>query len=683
MAPHTTPPGRIAASVPLDLRALPGWLCWRLEDNPNPALPPLKVPYYVNGRRRGGRQGTPEDRSQLVDFETARVSAGNMGMSGVGLALMPEFGVTALDFDKCVGPGTTAPPEVSQLIARTYVEYSPSGTGLRAFVLGDYGNRKSRAKDSDHGFETFASSGFVTVTGNALPAVRALGHLDTIAAADEIVRPLCEARFGARDLQPADPDDFMLGHEPRLGLDVARMEELLAAIDPDVGRDAWIRVGMALHHETEGDDTGFDLWNDWSAEGGKYPGDEALRQQWDSFERRKGERRRQVTMATVIRMAQNGDLTGGLSEDDLRAIMDGAAPAAPGGEVRTPPEFGGKYPIVSPAMLSSQKPMQWLVKGVVPVGDLVVLYGASGAGKTFVALDLAASMARGVDWRGHRTKRARVVYIAAEGGAGIGKRLKAYCRHHSCSLADLDIGVLTAAPNFLDNDDVSAVAEALAACGGCDVLFIDTLAQVTPGANENAGEDMGKVLRNIRTLRAASGAVPVLVHHAGKDLSRGSRGWSGLRAAADAEIEVLRHEDGQREIRLAKMKDGDDGLRWGFKLEVYDLEMDEDGDSITSCVAVEASAPVAEAKGEEKERKNVVRYGHLERHVLEVIEIVWPTAQSARLSEVVDKAVEMLPAPDPGKRDQRKYNVQRAVHSLAKRKDGPIAVERGLIIFCT
>ena len=679
MAVERTPPGLDQLTAPEDLRALPQWLCWRYEDHPGGGKP-LKVPYYARGGRRYGKQGDLADRSKLVSFDAAVAAASETGMAGVGLALLPGGSITALDFDGCFDASGRLPPEIAAIAQRTYAEYSPSGAGVRAFVRGDHGNRKSGRRDGGYGFETFASSGFVTFTGDVLPATDALGLDNTIADLDDVVASLCERRFGARQ-SAADPDDPFAGLEKPLGLDVSEIEELLARIDPDMGRDPWIRVGMALHHECDGDDTGFDLWNDWSAPSAKYPGDEALRQQWDSFERRKGERRRQVTMASVIKMAKDGDDTGGLSADDLRALV-GDSPVAQGGALRrTPDDFIGRFPVVSAADLVARPGIGWFIKGVLPDADLVVLYGASGSGKTFVALDLAVALSRAAEWRGRRTRRARVTIIAAEGGGGMGNRIKAYCAFHNLDIAALDLSVITAAPNFLLDDDVTDVAVALAASGGCDVLFIDTFAQVTPGANENAAEDMGRALRNVRVLREAAGALPVLVHHAGKDLSKGSRGWSGIKAAADAEIEVIRHEDGQREIHLSKMKDGEDGVRWGFKLEQIMLGVDEDGDPVTSCVAVEAEAPrpVEDDKG----RKGVQRYGNAERHVLEIIEIEYAAETSAPFSVLVDKCAAAMPAPDAGKRDQRKYTAQRAIQSLAKRKDGPLAIEHGKVVFCT
>ena len=109
------------------------------------------------------------------------------------------------------------------------------------------------------------------------------------------------------------------------------------------------------------------------------------------------------------------------------------------------------FAVITAGMMAKRESGDWFIKGLLPRADLVVLYGASGSGKTFVALDIAAAIARGLTWRGLRTKKARVLYIAAEGGGNVGKRFEAYARHHGINAADLDIGVITAAPTILAN----------------------------------------------------------------------------------------------------------------------------------------------------------------------------------------------------------------------------------------
>ena len=665
--------------APTVLRDLQGWLCWRYEQFPDEPKP-RKVPYYADGGKRYGANGGPHDRAKMVKFAAARDAAARLNMDGVGLALMPEFGITATDFDNCVDANGNVPPEVAEIASRTYTEYSPSGAGVRAFSVGSFGNNKAPTTDSDYGFETFTTKGFVTFTGNVLPVCELMGEEDTVSdspVVHNIIQDLCDRRFGSRNTSHDIGDDFMAGYEPRLGLSQPTMQRILSFLSADMGREDWIKVGMALHHECEGDDTGFDLWDEWSQDGASYPGTEGLRTQWDSFDRRVGPGQKQLTMASVIHMAKKHGYVH-TRQDSAESVMAKVEAITAELPLRTERSRFGTLPIYD---LSLIPPGDWLIKGIVPDADLAILFGASGSGKTFVALDMAFAIARGVMWRGRRVKQGRVVIIAAEGAGGLGKRAKAYAKHHGIDLNSVDLHVIPAAPNFLHEDDIAEVLASIKALGDVAMVVVDTLAQVTPGANENGAEDMGRALANLRLIRETVGAVVMAVHHAGKDASKGSRGWSGIKAAADVQIEVLRHDNNQREIHLEKMKDGEDGLRFGFALEVVTLGFDSDGDEITSCVAVEADVPVVQV--EERESRNVVRYGANERHVLEVIESEYADQTDASEALFVARCSELLPPPDPGKRDQRMFMMRRAVQSLAKRKDGPLALQHGRVIFCT
>lgn len=671
IAPHHK---RLEAPEPL--RELHGWLVWRYELHPNETKP-RKVPYYATGGRRAGTQGSEEDRHKLVTFGAAKAAAARQGMDGVGLAMLNDWGVVALDFDYCVDAEGKVPPEIEQIARRTYAEYSPSGAGIRVFLTGDLGNRKARAKDGQYGVETFSSSGFVTFTGNAMPHVDIIGHEDTVAPVDEFTRTFCESRLH-QSSQPTVGEDFMAGYEPKLGLSVPDLEGYVFALDPDIGRDDWIRVGMALHHETEGDDTGFDIWNDWSEYGSKYPGEEALREQWDSFTRRMGPGRKQITMASVIHMGKDPTLRLEPTVERVMAQAEALTENLPPVEgLCTPESFEGKFPAWSAAQSLERKSGSWFIKGVVPDADLVILYGASGAGKSFVAFDMAAAIARGVDWFGNRTRQAKVIIVVAEGAGGNAKRLKAYRQQTGVDISDLaNLGFVYDAPNILDADDVTQIAATIKATKA-DIVIWDTFAQITPGANENAGDDMGRALGNLRTIRAATGAMNWPVHHAGKDLSRGSRGWSGLKAAADAEIEVTRDEQsGAREIRISKMKDGEDNRRWGFKLETLVVGMDADGDEETSCVVVQEEARAKAADGPSKGTK---RRGRIENHLLEMM-ATFGQRSTVTMAEFVAAATAALPAPSDG-RDTRRQNVVRALRTLSGEKDGPLRVEGNLVVF--
>lgn len=448
-------------------------------------------------------------------------------------------------------------------------------------------------------------------------------------------------------------DDPLMAYEPRLGLSTAQITKALDAMDPDMGHDDWLHIGMGLHHETDG--SGFEHWNTWSEKGSKYPGEAALLRRWDSFGCNTG---RPVTAATLVKMAnENG---AAIDLDDPEAF---AAAADEGSADNL------RFRVVPAGEFSRGQPPGWIIKGVIPRAELVVLFGESGSGKSFLSLDIGAAIARGIQWRGRRTKQGRVIYIAAEGGGGFRNRLAAYQQYHGVKLDGIPFGIIHAAPNFLQKVDAIDVSRAILAGGKADVVIVDTFAQVMPGANENAAEDVGKALAHCKNIHRATGAVVILVHHAGKDTSKGARGWSGLRAAADAEIEV-RRAIGGRLLRISKQKDGDDAMEWGFDLEVVPIGVDEDGDVVDSCVVKEADVPTAGAIDTKK------RIGPWEKLVLDVMgDIALGQNSGIDVDQVIAEVVRRGPAAEEGKRDTRKQRARRALLTLCDGDDAPFFME--------
>ena len=76
--------------------------------------------------------------------------------------------------------------------------------------------------------------------------------------------------------------------------------EMLKYINPDCDHEIWVRCGMAIHEATGG--SGFQLWDDWSALGEKYPGHEKIDRRWQSF----GKSSNPVTIGTLLHYAEEG-----------------------------------------------------------------------------------------------------------------------------------------------------------------------------------------------------------------------------------------------------------------------------------------------------------------------------------------------------------------------------------------
>ena len=634
--------------APAAIRDLPAWVIWRFEQVPGKAKP-RKVPYYANGGKRHGEQGSPRDIESLVTFDAARAAAARRGFDGVGFATLQQFGICALDFDDCIHDGEIH-PEVEALLGDSYAEFSPSGQGIRVFFKGNLGNGKS-VREGPFGMECFSTAGYVTFTGNMLDLTELLGNEDVVAPITPQVRALHQRRFDKRQeiLERVQGD--------ALGLTEAQIRGCLDALPTDMHYDDWLQVGMAIHCETHGE--GFELWEEWSQRSSKYGSREYNEERWRSFGRTGAA---MVTGRTLIRMAnEHGagiSLNGPASAEEFEMLVEEPEPA-----VAETPRF-----VFEPVhAFSSTTALPWIIKSVLPKAGLGVMYGASGGGKSFVVLDMGMAIARGVEWRGKRVRQGRVAYIAAEGADGFRKRLAAYAQHHSVDLSSVPMTVLNAAPNLLEKQDAVDVAKGIKAAGGADLIIVDTFAQTTPGANENSGEDVGLALGYCRRIHEVTGAMVLLIHHSGKDTTKGARGWSGLRAAADAEIEVVRDGD-QRMLRLSKSKDGEDGLQWGFGLEVVQLGVDEDLDPITSCVVIEAALPSGQPTRQ---------LGPVELVVNEVIqEFAQAGTAGIEVKHVIAEAVKRLPAPPEGaKRDTRKQRINRALKTLTEGDESAYMLE--------
>ena len=240
-------------------------------------------------------------------------------------------------------------------------------------------------------------------------------------------------------------------------------------------------------------------------------------------------------------------------------------------------------------------PPDELVQGVLTVGDGSIGYGDSNSGKTFLFIDMAAAVARGVPWMGKQTEPGLVVYLAAESPASVRRRLQAYQRHHGVKVPNFAIAQspIDLFDGDADTDEVIRLVRMLEKQRGQKVRLIvgDTLARLSAGANENAGQDMGLIVRRFDRIRTETKAHFLLIHHSGKNAAAGARGWSGVRAAVDTEIEVSDSPSG-RCAEITKQRDlSTKGERIGFRLDPVTLGVTKWGAPATSCVVVAADAP--------------------------------------------------------------------------------------------
>lgn len=273
-------------------------------------------------------------------------------------------------------------------------------------------------------------------------------------------------------------------------------------------------------------------------------------------------------------------------------------------------------------------PPSWLVKGIVTKVGLGLLFGESAAGKTFLAIHLALCVAWGLPFFGRKVKQGGVVYVAAEGGASVLVRFKAAEKaldpvinaenltRRAQGLPPLQrapIRVITEAPN-LSRDGSAAplvatvedAADAITAQGHRLALVIgDTWHAMLAGAEENSAADTGEALRPLREMSEAEGFTTLFLHHPGKDLDRGARGSNALPAAMDTMIELrVPGFEGQkpksgatRRVTVVKVRDGEAGAIFSYRLPVVQVGVDEDGEPWTTCVVEPVNEPSGELDG--------------------------------------------------------------------------------------
>ena len=246
------------------------------------------------------------------------------------------------------------------------------------------------------------------------------------------------------------------------------------------------------------------------------------------------------------------------------------------------------------------EPVKWMIDKVLPVGSFSALFGPPGSFKSFIALDIAEAIATGRTWMGNEvSEQGAVLYLCGEGFGGVGARIKAIKQHHGTE-DGAPIYVIRHQLNLRSSvEDFNALmiaVENLVTELGIDfkLIIIDTLARAFGGGNENDSSDMGSFISSCGRIQSiVQDCALMILHHSGKDATKGLRGHSSLLGAVDTELELIRFEDSMKGIiRTAKQKDGEDGTRIGFEMVSVELAPPagslQIGDPITS-LAVQAS----------------------------------------------------------------------------------------------
>lgn len=258
------------------------------------------------------------------------------------------------------------------------------------------------------------------------------------------------------------------------------------------------------------------------------------------------------------------------------AWSPGISPAA---AAQTPPTAcPDVFPTLDIAALSSLPPVEWLIDDIITADGFGITYGPPASLKSFLLISWALHIASGTPWLGHKVRQGGVLYVAGEGVRGMGRRIRAWMRHHKLDGIDLPFRLLPASVNLTDPEQLARLVRTAVAAADAEgtpiaLVVIDTVARAIPGADENSAQDMGRFVAAIEHIKSQVACHVHGVHHSGKDPDRGARGSSALLGAVDTMIRVTREED-RVTVEVEKQKDDDEAKPIELQIERVDLSHD-------------------------------------------------------------------------------------------------------------
>ena len=279
-------------------------------------------------------------------------------------------------------------------------------------------------------------------------------------------------------------------------------------------------------------------------------------------------------------LRRSGDSPADYEPLDLAEPWDGRAP--PIGQPSSRPKF--VLELWSEIVFDGRE--EWLIKRVLPRTGLAAIYGKPGSFKSFVAFDIALCSALGWSWASRRVIQAAVVYIAAEGAAGLRKRKAGSAKAHPELPVDVPFALVPVAPNLgAEPGDLQQLIEAIEGSAiRPGLIVLDTAAQALRSADEN-GSGMTALIANAGALARHFGSLVLLVHHVGLADDKRMRGHSSLNGALDAQILCERHDtELAASLTLQKLKDDASEVRFAARLSRVVLGHDEDGDEISTLI---------------------------------------------------------------------------------------------------
>lgn len=207
---------------------------------------------------------------------------------------------------------------------------------------------------------------------------------------------------------------------------------------------------------------------------------------------------------------------------------------------------------------------EYTIENIIQENSVAILVGQPGTYKSFIALDWAHHIAAGLPtWNGLKIKNGKVIYYAAEGAGGIGKRAKAWMQEHQVTEVQ-NFWLTGESINITKDKGTQAIVDEVIQYQPV-LVIIDTLSRASLGANENNNSQMAQVMDNAGRIARASGATVLLIHHTRKD-GTSFRGAQAILGAIDTMMYTI-IEDGKLILHCDRQKDDEefDDMKFDMK----------------------------------------------------------------------------------------------------------------------
>lgn len=300
----------------------------------------------------------------------------------------------------------------------------------------------------------------------------------------------------------------------------------------------WVAMGnrLAWFKGTDWEDQARDLWLEWSAAG--IGDDIAAVEKWDSDQLTAD----RTGFQAIFTCAQQAGWKNPAAE---RMRLSSVASVEDFDEL--PPEEP-ELPKSWPHTGGYGKPGKFVIEGLVPQG-VIMFYGMSSHFKSYLLISMLCRLAMKTHrWGGRNIKGGVVLYVAAEGGSSVMPRVGAWADKYNDG-KPVELFYTYAHPVDLSVPaNVSGLVKEIKRIEmhtgePLRMVVIDTLSQSMMQGDENSASDVAKFMAGATKVFTETGAAVGIVHHSGKDSSKGMRGSSAAFANADAVIRVERIGD--------------------------------------------------------------------------------------------------------------------------------------------